>query len=44
MECPYCSLKAADQKVVFRDDLVWFVEVTSMPDRSDRRRPGGAHI
>jgi diadenosine tetraphosphate (Ap4A) HIT family hydrolase len=26
MECPYCSLKASDQKVVIRDDLVWFVE------------------
>jgi histidine triad (HIT) family protein len=26
MECPYCSLKESDQNVVFRDDLVWFVE------------------
>jgi len=25
MDCPYCSLKASDQKVVLRDDLVWFV-------------------
>jgi histidine triad (HIT) family protein len=25
MDCPYCSLEASDQKVVFRDDLVWFV-------------------
>ena len=25
MECPYCSLTKSDQKVVFRDDLVWFV-------------------
>ncbi len=26
MDCPYCSLKASDPKVVVRDDLVWFVQ------------------
>jgi diadenosine tetraphosphate (Ap4A) HIT family hydrolase len=26
MNCPYCSLRASDPKVVFRDDLVWFVQ------------------
>jgi diadenosine tetraphosphate (Ap4A) HIT family hydrolase len=26
MDCPYCSLKASDQTVVLRDDLVWFVK------------------
>lgn len=31
MDCPYCSLKASDQKVVLRDDLVWFVR-----DRRDQ--------
>ena len=25
-DCPYCSLKASDQKVVSRNDLVWFVQ------------------
>jgi hypothetical protein len=25
MDCPYCSLEASDEKVIFRDDLVWFV-------------------
>ena len=31
MDCLYCSLKASDQKVVLRDDLVWFVR-----DRRDQ--------
>jgi diadenosine tetraphosphate (Ap4A) HIT family hydrolase len=26
MECPYCSLNPQDPTVVFRDDLVWFVQ------------------
>jgi len=25
MECPYCSMQPSDQKVIFREDLVWFV-------------------
>jgi histidine triad (HIT) family protein len=25
MDCPYCSLSPTDEKVVFTDDLVWFV-------------------
>jgi diadenosine tetraphosphate (Ap4A) HIT family hydrolase len=25
-DCPYCSLNASDEKVVLRDDLVWFVQ------------------
>ena len=34
--CPYCSLKASDQKVVFRNDLVWFVR--------DRQEVFHAHL
>jgi diadenosine tetraphosphate (Ap4A) HIT family hydrolase len=26
MDCVYCSLNASDQKVVFAEDLVWFVQ------------------
>ena len=26
MECLYCALNASDQKVVFRHDLVWFLQ------------------
>ena len=26
MNCPYCSQEISDQNVVFREDLVWFVQ------------------
>jgi histidine triad (HIT) family protein len=26
MECPYCSLEASDQRIVFKDGLVLFVQ------------------
>ncbi len=26
MDCPYCSLQQSDQRVVFADELVWFVQ------------------
>ena len=35
MDCPYCSLEASDQKVVFRDDVVWFVRDRRLPNSQD---------
>jgi diadenosine tetraphosphate (Ap4A) HIT family hydrolase len=25
MDCPYCALNASDERLVFTDDLVWFL-------------------